>query len=42
MESHSTSTTSSPKEENEEKMLDKNYTIIVNNQLGKGGLGKYI
>ena len=40
MESYSTSTTSSPKEENEEKMLDKNYTIIVNKQLGKGGFGQ--
>ena len=40
MESHSTSTTSSPKEEDEEKMLDKNYTIIVNKQLGKGGFGQ--
>ena len=39
MTSYSTSTTSSPKEENE-KMLDKNFTIIVNRQLGKGGFGQ--
>ena len=38
MESHST-TTSSAREE-QEKLLDKNYTIIVNNQLGKGGFGQ--
>ena len=39
MTSYSTSTTSSAKEENE-KMLDKNFTIIVNRQLGKGGFGQ--
>ena len=39
MTSYSTSTTSSQKEENE-KLLDKNYTIIVNKQLGKGGFGQ--
>ena len=39
MTSYSTSTTSSQKEENE-KLLDKNYTIIVNRQLGKGGFGQ--
>ena len=32
------STTSSAKEEYE-KMLDKNFTIIINKQLGKGGFG---
>ena len=39
MTSYSTSTTSSAKEDIE-KMLDKNYTIIVNRQLGKGGFGQ--
>ena len=39
MTSYSSSTTSSPDEEIE-KMLDKNFTIIVNKQLGKGGFGK--
>ena len=39
MTSYSTSTTSSQKEENE-KLLDKNFTIIVNRQLGKGGFGQ--
>ena len=39
MTSYSTSTTSSQKEDNE-KLLDKNYTIIVNKQLGKGGFGQ--
>ncbi len=39
MTSYSTSTTSSAKEEME-KMLDKNFTIIVNRQLGKGGFGQ--
>ena len=39
MTSHSTSTTSSAKEDNE-KLLDKNYTIIINKQLGKGGFGQ--
>ena len=38
MESHST-TTSSAREE-QEKYLDKNFTIIVNTQLGKGGFGQ--
>ena len=38
MESHST-TTSSAREE-QEKLLDKNFTIIVNTQLGKGGFGQ--
>jgi len=33
------STTSSAKEEYE-KMLDKNFTIIINKQLGKGGFGQ--
>ena len=39
MTSYSTSTTSSPDEKNE-KLLDKNYTIIINKQLGKGGFGQ--
>lgn len=39
MISYSTSGTSSPKEDNE-KMLDKEYTIIINRQLGKGGFGQ--
>ena len=39
MTSYSSSTTSSPDEEIE-KMLDKNFTIIVNKQLGKGGFGQ--
>ena len=39
MTSYSTSTTSSAKEDNE-KMLDKNFTIIINKQLGKGGFGQ--
>ena len=39
MTSHSTSGTSSPKEENE-KLLDKNFTIVINRQLGKGGFGQ--
>ena len=39
MTSYSTSTTSSQKEENE-KLLDKNFTIIINKQLGKGGFGQ--
>ena len=39
MTSQSTSTTSSAKEEYE-KMLDKNFTIIINKQLGKGGFGQ--
>ena len=38
MTSSSTSTTSSTKNDNE-KMLDKNFTIIINKQLGKGGFG---
>ena len=38
MISHSTNN-SSPRDENE-KMLDKNFTIIVNKQLGKGGFGQ--
>ena len=41
MTSHSTSRTSSPKEENE-KLLDKNFTIVINKHLGKGGLAKFI
>ena len=36
---YSTTSISSPKDENE-KMLDKNFTIIVNKQLGKGGFGQ--
>ena len=39
MTSYSTSTTSSQKEE-KEKLLDKNFTIIINRQLGKGGFGQ--
>ena len=39
MTSHSTSTTSSPKKKYE-KLLDKNFTIIINKQLGKGGFGQ--
>ena len=39
--STSTTTTSSPNEDNpNEKMLDKNFTIIINRQLGKGGFGQ--
>ena len=39
MISNSTTTTSSIKEENE-KRLNKDYTIFVNKQLGKGGFGQ--
>ena len=39
MASYSTTTTSSAMEDNE-KPLDKNFTIIVNSQLGKGGFGQ--
>ena len=39
MASYSTTTTSSIMEDNE-KLLDKNFTIIINNQLGKGGFGQ--
>ena len=39
MASYSTKTTSSAMEDNE-KPLDKNFTIIVNSQLGKGGFGQ--
>ena len=39
MNSYSSSTTSTPEEEYE-KMLDKNFTIIINKQLGKGGFGQ--
>ena len=39
MTSYSTSSTSSPKEKYE-KILDKNFTIIINKQLGKGGFGQ--
>ena len=39
MISYSTTSTSSPRDENE-KMLDKNFTIIINKQLGKGGFGQ--
>ena len=39
MASYSTSTTSSAREDNE-KPLDKNFTIIINSQLGKGGFGQ--
>ena len=39
MTSQSTSTTSSVKEEYE-KMLDKNFSIITNKKLGKGGFGQ--
>ena len=39
MASYSTSATSSVMEDNE-KLLDKNFTIIVNSQLGKGGFGQ--
>ena len=39
--STSTTTTSSPNEDNpNEKMLDKNFTIIINRQLGNGGFGQ--
>ena len=39
MISYSTSSNSSSKDENE-KIFDKNFTIIVNKQLGKGGFGQ--
>ena len=39
MASYSTTTTSSIMEDNE-KLLDKNFTIIINSQLGKGGFGQ--
>ena len=39
MTSYSSSTTSTPEEEYE-KMLDKNFTIIINKQLGQGGFGQ--
>ena len=39
MISYSTSSNSSSKDENE-KIFDKNFTIIVNRQLGKGGFGQ--
>ena len=39
MASYSTSTTSSAREDNE-KPLDKNFSIIINSQLGKGGFGQ--
>ena len=39
MTSYSTTATSSIREDNE-KLLDKNFTIIINSQLGKGGFGQ--
>ena len=39
MESNNTTTTESTRDDNE-KPLDKNFTIIINSQLGKGGFGQ--